>query len=150
MVEEEMASSLPQTASSSQFVTFRVGGECFAADIRSIREVVRTPEVTRLPSPGNDIIGVANVRGRILPVADAGRCLDLGGASHGSLMLVVERDGEIFGLLVDSVDGVIGIEADMLRPVPSAWSENALAVSSMAQVDNRLLALVNVGELLSQ
>jgi purine-binding chemotaxis protein CheW len=143
-----MSSSLPLDASSCQFVTFAVGGEGFAADIRSIREVVRTPEITRFPCPNENVIGVANVRGRILPVADAGRCLDLGVVADGSRMLVVERQGEVFGLLVDSVDGVISIRSDMLRPVPSIWVENSRAIASMAQIDERLIALVEVDELL--
>ncbi|MEX0748389.1 MAG: chemotaxis protein CheW [Rhodothermales bacterium] len=140
---------LPHPASPGQFVTFMVGGVYFAADIRGIREVVRTPEITRLPCPTKDVVGVANVRGRILPVADAGRCFELGVDSQASRMLVVDRDGEAFGLLVDSVEGVTGIESDMLRPVPSIWVDNALAISSMAQVGDRLIALVDVGEILS-
>ena len=138
----------PIVGQSRQYVTFSVGGEAYAADILTVREVVRTPEITHLPCPDAGIIGVVNVRGRILPVADAAQCLDLASTGAGSRVLIADASGEPFGLLVDSVDGVVEISDALVQPVPATWPGRKGFVSGLATLETQLFAVVELDELI--
>ena len=135
---------------SRQYVTFSVGGESYAAEILTVREVVRTPEITRLPCPDAGVIGVVNVRGRILPVADAAQCLDLASTGANARVLIADTGGEPFGLLVDSVDGVVEIPDALVQPVPATWPGRKGFMSGLATVETQLFAVVQLDELIAQ
>lgn len=89
-------------------VGFRLGGHYCVAPIGDIAEVLVEPPVTRLPGVKSWIKGVANVRGRLLPLMDLTAFFNFDSA-HGRVsrrILVVER-GEIYiGMIVDEVFGL--------------------------------------------
>ena len=51
-----------------QFVTFLVGAEVFAVDMSPVQEIIRVPEVVRVPLAPPSLEGLANLRGTVLPV----------------------------------------------------------------------------------
>ena len=53
-----------------QVVGFRIGNETFGVRIASVREIVRVPEITSVPSAPANVEGVINLRGKIIPVMD--------------------------------------------------------------------------------
>ena len=53
-----------------QVVGFRIGNETFGVRIGSVREIVRVPEITAVPSAPETVEGVINLRGKIIPVMD--------------------------------------------------------------------------------
>ena len=53
-----------------QVVGFRIGNETYGVRIASVREIVRVPEITTVPSAPDLIEGVINPRGKIIPVMD--------------------------------------------------------------------------------
>ncbi len=53
-----------------QVVGFRIGNETYGVRIASVREIVRVPEITTVPSAPDLIEGVINLRGKIIPVMD--------------------------------------------------------------------------------
>src|SRR5437879_13526028 len=53
-----------------QVVGFRIGNETYGVRIASVREIVRVPEITAVPSAPELIEGVINLRGKIIPVMD--------------------------------------------------------------------------------
>src|SRR5204863_437144 len=53
-----------------QVVGFRIGNETYGVRIASVREIVRVPEITSVPSAPDLIEGVINLRGKIIPVMD--------------------------------------------------------------------------------
>jgi purine-binding chemotaxis protein CheW len=88
-------------------IVVRMGAGKFAVALESVAEVGRMPVVTRVPGLPAWLAGVANWRGRILPVIDLRSLL---GAEATPLdakaRLVVLTDGGIaVGMLVDAVDG---------------------------------------------
>src|SRR5258708_24557807 len=63
---------LPTRSSSrmpERFLTFRVGGELYALPAQQVAEIIRLPAVARVPQAPRRLLGLANLRGNVLPVA---------------------------------------------------------------------------------
>jgi purine-binding chemotaxis protein CheW len=99
---------------------FEVADGLYAIEISSVREIVRMPEVTRLPNAPGLIEGIVDLRGAVIPVIDLAHALGRG-RSHsgpGSRLVVLEVDGLAFGLQVDRATEVLSIDSDRLDEVP--------------------------------
>ena len=90
-------------------LTFVVGGETYGVDILSIREIIKLREVTEVPRTPAFLIGIISVRGSVIPVIDLRLRLKLPATppTRAARILVVVKDGEPYGLLVDAVSGVV-------------------------------------------
>lgn len=95
-------------------VGFRLGGHFCVAPIDDIAEVLVEPAVTRLPGVKHWIKGVANVRGRLLPLMDLAAFFDVDGdLGRGDRRVLVVERGEIYiGMIVDEVFGLQHFAAD--------------------------------------
>lgn len=97
-------------AGAAQFWTglgFRLGDRWLVAPREDVREVIMVPTLTRVPGARPWLLGLANVRGSLLPVCDIRRLL---GEEHhtlarGSRVLVLNSDRVPAGFLVDEVIG---------------------------------------------
>ena len=80
----------------------------FAVEVRFSREVVVLDEYTGIPLAPAHLLGVANLRGNIVPLVDVRPLLGLGPATAGreARALVVEREGVQLALLIDEVLGL--------------------------------------------
>jgi chemotaxis signal transduction protein len=105
---------------------FAFGGEHLAADIRHTREVVVLPDRTPVPRAPTHILGVANLRGSIVPIVDVSPLLGLPlrPASEGLRMIVLEDAGVQIAIPTDEVLGLEAFEgvlpADTATPGPFA------------------------------
>lgn len=100
-------------------VLFQVAGHCLALDLTVTREIVPFRSLTRIPKAPAAIPGAIHLRGQILPVL----CMRLlmgyppGTQSRAMRIVVAECGGQILGLLVDRVLGVVpGPEETALQP----------------------------------
>lgn len=86
---------------------FRLDGRWFVAPRDDVREVSVMPKLTRVPGARPWLLGVANVRGNLLPVTDLGQLLGLPRAaeSRNQRVLVLNAEGLPAGFLVDEVVG---------------------------------------------
>jgi chemotaxis signal transduction protein len=87
---------------------FGLGGERFAVDIRQARELVIVDELTAVPRAPAYLSGVANLRGRILPILDVRPLLGLAPrpVGRGSRVLVVDPGSGQVGLTIDAILGL--------------------------------------------
>jgi chemotaxis signal transduction protein len=81
----------------------------FAVDVRSAREVVLFDEITAVPRAPRYLVGVANLRGTVMPIVDVRELLGLPESRPGRILrTLVVRDGALQAALV--VDTVLGLE----------------------------------------
>jgi len=87
-----------------------------------VREVIGRPRLTRVPGAKPWLLGVANVRGSLLPVTDLGALLDCGPAADAreQRVLALHQDGLPAGFLVDEVIGYRRFVPEDQRPSISA------------------------------
>lgn len=92
-----------------QGVAFEVAGERFIAPIGEISEVLAMPDLTPMPLTKAWLLGVANVRGRLLPLTDLAGFLGLASdvRQKDRKVLVVDHSETFAGLLVDQVLGIM-------------------------------------------
>lgn len=75
--------------------------------MEDIAEVLREPQFSRLPGVKPWVLGMANLRGRLLPIMDLGGLLDVEpSGAHQRRVLVVDQPDIFVGLMVDEVLGL--------------------------------------------
>ena len=107
-----------------QLVTFGLAGEEFGVPIAFVKEIVRVPEITRVPRVPAFVEGVANLRGSILPIVNLRERFDLpsGERTDDNRAVVVEIAGRLTGLVVDQVSEVMRVPRDTVEPAPPVVS----------------------------
>ena len=103
-----------------QFVTFIAGDEVFAADMVPVKEIIRVPEVVRVPLAPAALEGLANLRGKVLPIISLRRLFGFPELAHDdSTRALVVDVGQPLGFVVDRVSSVVGVDASHIEDVGS-------------------------------
>ena len=103
-----------------QYVSFRVSGEIYGLPIHEIEEISKVFGTTHVPRTADFLVGIGNVRGRIMPVVDLARRLRLRPVERGrtARVLIVNLNDEPYGLVVDAVIDVIRIPPEKIEEKP--------------------------------
>jgi len=98
-------------------VEFRLAKERYALESRWVQEVCPLKELTPLPCTPPFVLGIVNVRGRILPVLDLKNFFDLPeqGLTDLRRLILVRGDDLELGLLADDIVGVRSLPMDSLQ-----------------------------------
>lgn len=101
-------------------IGFRIAGQWFVAPMGEVAEVLHEPRSSRVPGVQPWVCGVANLRGRLLPVMDLSSFFGLGAAAPGKhrRVLVLDHEALFAGLLVDEVLGLQHFALDSLDLAP--------------------------------
>lgn len=103
-------------------IGFLMGGQRYVTPIKEVAEVLDEPHYTRLPGVKNWVKGVANVRGRLVPIMDLMGFFDKysTNANRNNRLLVVSHDNVTSGLVVENIFGLQHFITDTFREtVPS-------------------------------
>lgn len=110
-------------AQDNQYVTFSVAGEMFAVPMGPVQEIIRLPEVAQLPLAPAVLDGLANLRGRVLPIINLRRLFGCAPRENDdATRAVVIQIGQPLGFVVDHVASVLNIEAGELEPASAIQS----------------------------
>ncbi len=132
-------------------VGFQVGRETYGVPITSLHEIVRVPEITAVPDAPDYMEGVINLRGKIVSVIDLRKRLGEKKVttSRRNRILVVEHNGRLSGLIVDSASEVLKIPPADVEPSPAALQEGSLnCVTGLGKCKGRLIVLLDMTKLL--
>ena len=105
-----------------ELLQFRLADQDYAVDSRLVGEVCPLKHLTPLPCTPAFVRGVVNLRGRIVPVIDIKRFLDLPerGISDLHHIIIVSGHGIEIGLLADRIVGVARVAASELQTPATA------------------------------
>lgn len=161
MESATLTTHLPRTREESQqvqqLVSFRIGSEEFGVDILMVQEIIRLTTITPIPNASQSILGMINLRGRIIPVVDLRWLLRIngnepaaGGNDRKTRILIIELGGYVTGFIVDSVSEVMKIPASEIEPPPSlvASSINSAYISGVIKLPQRLIILLDFHQIL--
>ena len=143
-------STTPDTAA-GEFLTFTLGDEHYGVDILKVQEIRGYDAVTRVPDAPDYIKGVINLRGTIVPVIDLRLKLRLDEARYDAftVMIVLNVDDRVVGIVVDSVSDVIPLNAEQIRPKPEFGAAvDTRFISGIGTQDERMLILLDIETLL--
>lgn len=113
------AAQLPQQIEAVRYwrgVGFMLAGHSLVIDMNQISEILQPPRLTKIPGVRSWVLGVANVRGRLVPIMDLAGLLGLPSkANWRSRRVLIFGQGEnLNGLLVDAVLGMQQFSQDSL------------------------------------
>jgi purine-binding chemotaxis protein CheW len=135
-----------------QYLSFMLGGEMFAMDLLSVREIIQYAGETEVPMMPPCMRGVINLRGAVVPVLDLSVRFGRAPSQIGrrSCIVIVERERVAIGVLVDAVNTVLDICPDDVEPAPSfgAHLRNDF-IAGVGKWKGRLLILLNVETVLA-
>ena len=132
-------------------VGFQVGRETYGVPIKSLHEIVRVPEITAVPDAPEYMEGVMNLRGKIVSVIDLRKRLGekTVNTSRRNRILVVEQNGRLAGLIVDSASEVLKIGETDVEPPPAVLQDRGLnCVTGLGKHRGRLIVLLDMAKLL--
>jgi purine-binding chemotaxis protein CheW len=136
----------------SEVLAFGLGREEYALDIQRIREIIKVRPMTEVPRAPSFIPGIISVRGAIVPVVDLRQRLRLVAdpASKSSRILLVAKEAETYGLLVDDVRQVVRMrDEDIEPPPPMIGGVEAEFLSGIGRPrDGRMLILLHLDAVL--
>jgi purine-binding chemotaxis protein CheW len=90
-------------ASELKLVGFHVAGQELSVPIAQVQEVIRAVPVTRLPTAPVHILGIMNLRGRVVPLIDTAGLLGLAASGQSRFIIVCRRRDMLLGLLVEAI-----------------------------------------------
>lgn len=99
-----------------QYVTFKVGDELFAVEMNPVQEIIRVPDVIRVPLAPPSLCGLANLRGKVLPILSLRYLFGIPDAESDEATRAVVIDvGQPLGFVVDRVASVIDCDPSQLE-----------------------------------
>lgn len=128
-----------------------IAGQRVAIPAANVESVVELEGITPVPRSAAHVAGLSALRSRVLTVIDCLAALDLGhmGESGPRDAIVVEMDGHPYALIVESVEDVVEIEAD-IRPVRTSLSGGWRRVAKgMVEIGDDLMLLVDANAVLA-
>jgi purine-binding chemotaxis protein CheW len=130
-------------------VVFELDDREFGLPIEDIAEIVPMVLVTPVPEVPPWVVGVINLRGRVIPIADLRTRLGLPPREPelNTPILVAEQGTRKLGLIADAVRDVISLPDDALEPpteVGAADTGQLDAVSALARADDRLIVVLDL------
>ena len=136
-----------------QLVIFQLGGEEFGVEIMQVQEIIRMPEITRIPQSPEYVEGVINLRGKIIVVInlDSRFALNSKELDDDSRIIIVEVGDNVIGIIVDSVSEVLRLSTSNVEPAPEIISTKIKAdyLKGVGKLDDRLLILLDLEKVLS-
>lgn len=143
------AATLPRTL---EFLAFTLGQEEYGIDIQKVQELRGYDTVTRIANAPEHIKGVVNLRGIIVPIIDMRIKFQLGTPTYDqfTVVIILNIEGRVMGLVVDSVSDVITLTPEQVKPAPEmgAVMDTAYLIG-LGTVDQRMLILVDIGRLMA-
>lgn len=130
-----------------ELVTFRVSDQEYCVDIMTVKEIRGWTPATPLPHSPEFVEGVINLRGSVLPIVNLGARLgmDLPPPSSRNVIMIVQRDGQGAGFLVDAVSDILTIQESQMQPAPEIGSSFSRGfIKGVFALDERMVRYIDL------
>ncbi len=134
-------------------IGFSIGRETFGVPIELVHQIVCVPEITAVPETPECVEGVINLRGKIVSIVDLRKRFGEKEINNHrkNRVLVVEVEGKMVGLIVDSASEVLKIPLTEIEHPPNVFEEGELNyVTGVGKLNGRLIILVDLTKILQR
>ncbi len=141
----------------NSYLTFQIGEEYFAANVKYVHNIIEIPMITQVPEMPQYMLGVTNLRGKVLPVIDSRIKMGVKNTEFttNTCIIVMEvniDDQAVFmGLLVDAVSEVIEMDEQQIKEAPEIG--NRIKSSNIVGVipdDEKFIMVLKMENVLSE
>lgn len=149
-----------------QYVVFRLDNEEYAVPIMGVTEIIPTPDIMPFPNAPDYILGLTNLRGKVIPVLDLEKKFQLSrntGATRQHIMVAESEQKVLFGVVVDQVREVLKVPRTAIQPPPEVLTSKIAAeylpgviildnstATSPTPATQRVLLILDVQKILSE
>ncbi|NBF40147.1 MAG: chemotaxis protein CheR [Spirochaetes bacterium] len=131
-----------------KMVTFSLGGKDYAVDIMKVKEIAKFGNFTYVPNTMHFVRGVYNLRGEIISVIDLREMFGVPVPDEEKAQesgLIVRVDDHLLGVVVDSIDRVVGISSSEIQPPHPIFADvNIRYISGVVEHEDRLYIILDV------
>ena len=138
---------LSEPTEKHELITFSIGDQDFCMDIMLIREIRGWTSVTILPHSPDDVLGVMNLRGAVVPIVDLSARLGLGPCTPEArnVIIIAMMGNQTIGFLVTAVSDIVGASPGEIQSMPQVGgTETSDFVKGIIASSNRTLRVLNV------
>jgi purine-binding chemotaxis protein CheW len=139
-------------AEPEEYVTVTVAEQMFGLAIDRVHDVFIASSLTTVPLAPREIVGLLNLRGRVVTAVCLRRRLGLPDREDGAREMAVgiDHQGESYGLMVDGVGEVLKLSADTYEPVPAHMDGRWAALAQgVHRLDGKILIVLDVDAVLA-
>jgi purine-binding chemotaxis protein CheW len=102
-------------ATAKHFLLFEIAGGSFGMPLASIAEIIRVPKLSYMPLVPPSLLGLANLRGAVVPAISLRRLLHLPDAAADDTTRMIVLNGTApVGFVVDRIDRLVAVPAERL------------------------------------
>ena len=152
MNDKSTTNNAPDNDQVLQWVTYRLGDETYGINVMQVQEVLRYTEIAPVPGAPDYVLGIINLRGNVVTVIDTRARFGLmpTDITDNTLIVIIESDEQVVGILVDSVAEVVYLKSSEIDSAPNVGTEeSAKFIQGVSNRDGELLILVDLNKLLS-
>ena len=134
-----------------QLVSFHIGSEEYGVDILKVQEINRMVDITKVPQAPHYVDGVINLRGKVIPIVDLRKrfSLEIKEYDKNTRIVVVDINGNILGMVVDSVSEVLRLPSNTIEPPPDIVTGiNSEYIKGVAKLEDRLLIFLDLSKVI--
>ena len=155
MADEVMQEDIgEEEVEQDQYLVFTVKSQEFGLQAMRAQEISRVLATTKVPNAPAYIEGVVNLRGQLASVIDFRRKFEFELKEHDedTRIIIVDQGGFPIGIIVDSVEEVIKIAAELVQKLPESTTTTVSKeyITGVGMLDNRLIILLDVDKVLSK
>lgn len=151
MPDQNPADEFAGYGDSVQLVIFTLNGQYYGIGIEAVDSIIKMKTITELPHAPYFIVGLINLRGKVLPVISLRRRFGFTEeeSTKNSRIIVINVDQKEAGIIVDGVSEVETIFKKDIEPSPVMTGSNASRpIDGIAKLDDRLVILLNLSKVI--
>ncbi len=151
-METELAQRAEIDAESNKFLTFQLQNEEYGLEILRVREILGLLDITSVPQTPDYVRGVVNLRGQVIPVVDLRLKFGMDEVedSKRTCIIVVDVNGVMMGIVVDTVSEVMDITGESIEETPSFGTKlNTDYILGMGKVSGGVKILLDIDKVLT-
>jgi len=136
-----------------QWVTYQLEEETYGINVMQVQEVLRITEIAPVPGAPDYVIGIINLRGNVVTVIDTRRRFGLMSieSDDQTRIIIVEVNGNVIGMLVDSVAEVVYLHQSEIDTAPNVSNDDSSRfIQGVCSREEQLLILVDVDKFLTE
>ena len=136
-----------------QWVTYQLEDEVYGINVMQVQEVLRITEIAPVPGAPSYVLGIINLRGSVVTVIDTRSRFGLMPKETDDLsrIIIVEVNGNVIGMLVDSVAEVVYLHQSEIDTAPNVSNDDSSRfIQGVCSREDYLLIIVDVDKFLSE
>jgi purine-binding chemotaxis protein CheW len=152
---EARARATGAAANGGKYLTFMLGREEYGLPVLKVREIIKVMDITHVPQMPPHVLGVINLRGKVIPVIDLRRKFGFADQAHTERTCIIVAEVDLntsvvmMGVVVDAVSEVATVMPSEIDSTPEFGGQNTTDyILGLAKVKGGVKILLDLDRVL--